>query len=96
MQGNYYTYLYGVPIRLFITGEGELASTEGTTQGDPLAMGMYALAVIPLINSLHHHQLEVPQAWFADDATAAGYAVNTTSTVVEATSLFGPTLWLLF
>ena len=28
---------YGVPIRLFITGEGEIASTEGTTQGDTLA-----------------------------------------------------------
>ena len=63
---------YGAPIRLFVTGEGELASTEGTTQGDPLAMTMYALAVTPLINSLCHHQLDVSQAWFADDATAAG------------------------
>ena len=63
---------YGAPIRLFVTGEGELASTEGTTQGDPLAMAMHALAVIPLINSLRHHQADVSQAWFVDDATAAG------------------------
>ena len=63
---------YGAPIRLFITGEGELASSEGTTQDDPLAMAMYVLALTPLINSLHHHQPDVSQAWFADDATAAG------------------------
>ena len=31
----------------------------------------YALVVTPLINSLCHHQLDVSQAWFADDATAA-------------------------
>ena len=65
-------YIYGAPIRLFITGEGELASTEGTTQGDPIAMAIYALAVTPLINSLCHHQSDVSQTWFADDATAAG------------------------
>ena len=63
---------YGAPIRLFVTSEGELASTEGTTQGDPVAIAMYALAVTPLINSLCHHQPDVSQAWFVDDATAAG------------------------
>ena len=34
---------YGAPIRLFVTGEGKFTSTEGTTQGDPLSMAMYAL-----------------------------------------------------
>ena len=63
---------YGVPIRLFITGEEEIASTEGTTQGDPLAMAMYALAVTPLIRSLRQSQPDVSQVWYADDATAGG------------------------
>ena len=63
---------YGAPVRLFVVGEGELLSTEGTTQGDPLAMAMYALAVVPLIRQLRHAVSEVSQAWFADDATAAG------------------------
>ena len=67
---------YGAPIRLFITGEGELASTEDATQSNPLAMAMYALAVTPLINSLCHHQSDVSQAWFADDATAAGQLIS--------------------
>ena len=61
-----------MPIRLFITGEGEIALTEGTTQGDPLAMAMYALAVTPLIRSLRQSQLDVSQVWYADDATAGG------------------------
>ena len=46
--------------------------SEGTIQGDLFAMAMYALAVTPLIDSLHHHHQNVSQAWFVDDATAAG------------------------
>ena len=35
-------------------------------------MATYAPSQLPpLINSLHYHQSDVPQAWFADDATAA-------------------------
>ena len=42
---------------------------EGTTQGDPLAMPMYALNTIPLIRKLKH---DVKQVWHADDACAVG------------------------
>ena len=40
------------------------------TQGDPLAMAMYAVSTIPLINRLSNENAK--QAWYADDASAAG------------------------
>ena len=46
-----------------------LFSEEGTTQGDPLAMPMYAVATVPLIKRLNS---QVCQVWYADDATASG------------------------
>ena len=39
-------------------------------RGDPLAMAMYVISVLPLINALH--ECDVRQTWFADDATAGG------------------------
>ncbi len=53
---------------LFINGE-TLSSREGTTQGDSLAMAMYALGTLPLISKLQHL---AKQVWYADDATAGG------------------------
>ncbi len=52
---------------LFVDGSS-LLSQEGTTQGDPLALPMYALATIPLIRKLPGTQ----QVWYADDASATG------------------------
>ena len=63
---------YGAPTHLFVTGQGEISSREGTTQGDPLAMSMYALAMVPLIRKLHSTVPDASQVWFADDATAVG------------------------
>ncbi len=59
---------YRVLTVLFMDGE-EIYSREGTTQGDPLAMLMYAIATIPLIKRLPK---SVTQIWYADDATALG------------------------
>ena len=61
------TYLDDV--QLFIDGD-TLLSQEGTTQGDPLAMAMYAVAITPFIKSLEDD--EIKQVWFADDAAAGG------------------------
>ena len=63
---------YRAPIRCIICGDGEITSSQGTTQGDPLAMAMYALAVWPVIGKLKSDAPRVKQAWYADDATGAG------------------------
>ena len=59
---------YRVPSRIFVLGGMEMLSQEGTTQGCPLAMAMYALALVPLVNQLHGL---CKQVWFADDGTGA-------------------------
>ena len=46
-------------------------SAEGTTQGDSLAMGLYALSIQPLITILQAAS-SVMQCWFADDTSGAG------------------------
>ena len=53
---------YRAPIRCIITTR---------TQGDPLAMAMYALAVKPLISNLRSDVPNVKQVWYADDASGA-------------------------
>ena len=54
--------------QLFIDGE-VLLSQEGTIQGDPLAMAMYAIATLPLIHRLDH---QTKQVWYADNTAAGG------------------------
>jgi len=59
---------YRAPTDLFIDSE-VIMSQEGTTQGNPLAMPMYAVATLALIRKLTQ---SVKQSWYADDATAWG------------------------
>ena len=59
------TNCYRSSISLFVQGE-TLLSRESTTQGNPLAIAMFALASVPLIRKVN-----IPgttQAWFTDDA----------------------------
>ncbi len=54
---------------LFVGGD-VMQSMEGTTQGDPLAMAMYAIAIRPLIDRIA--RTSTLQVWFADDAAGGG------------------------
>ena len=56
---------YRSDVNLYI-GYETLLSEEGTTQGDSLAMPMYALGTVPLINVLSDDHIK--QVWCADDA----------------------------
>jgi len=55
--------------KLYIDGN-YLLSQGGTTQGDPLAMPIYALGVVPLIQKLS--VIDVSQMWYADNASTGG------------------------
>ena len=54
---------------LFVGGE-VLFSREGTIQGDPLSMTMFALAIVPLIQKVSTKH--TTQSWFADDSACGG------------------------
>ena len=61
------TNTYRENASLFIDGDR-------TTQGDPLAMAIYAVATVPLIGKLK--SANTKQVWYADDATAGGTLLN--------------------
>ena len=69
----YVTNCYRVHARLFIIGGKELKSREGTTQGDPFGMAVYAIGLTPLLEMMlkitNDHDKMVA---FADDLSAVG------------------------
>ena len=54
-------------------GEPEIIlSKEEVTQGDPLAMALYGIALLPLAEILRERFPDVLQPWYADDAAMQG------------------------
>ncbi|KAI2510018.1 hypothetical protein MHU86_4444 [Fragilaria crotonensis] len=49
-----------------------ILSREGVTQGDPLSMVLYGLALTPLAETIRAAVPTVAQPWYADDAAMAG------------------------
>ena len=62
------TNTYRMASPLFIDNQ-TITSQEGTTQGDPLAMAIYAVALRPLIDRVQNASTQI---WYADDAGASG------------------------
>lgn len=61
------------PYRLFMTGGKEISSNKGTTQGGPVAIGMYVLGLIPLLSSIiNNNKGNLIHLTFAYDLTGAG------------------------
>jgi hypothetical protein len=65
---------------IFRRGSGRLAyvvtGQEGVSQGDPLAMILYGVALLPLVEKLRVAVPEATTPWFADDAAAIGNALD--------------------
>ena len=57
---------------MFLQGAQEpLYSNEGTTQGDPLSMLFYGMALMPLIRKIRDNS-KYTQSFYADDGAACG------------------------
>ena len=77
-MATYVRNCYGTPSRLFITGDKGIASSEGTTQGDPFAMPTYAVGIVPLLSLINEggtntaSASKVKHAAYADDLGGVG------------------------
>ena len=78
---------YRHQIRLVCRRPGKLAlillSREGVTQGDPLSMALYGIALLPLAERLRAAAPSVMQPWYADDAAMMGPSNEVASTMME-------------
>jgi hypothetical protein len=66
-----------------------LLSREGVTQGDPLSMVLYGLALVPLAATLRQAHPEVIKAWYADDGRLQGRLLRVAAAMIDLQRL-GP------
>ena len=77
---------YNAPSPLFVDGK-TLMSQERTTQGDPLVMAMYGVALLPLMKLVKEDT--VIHKWYADDMNAVG-TIEAPKTLHEKLKEHGP------
>lgn len=78
---KYVENTYGEPCDMHIHSANKTSGTvikslEGTTQGDPVAMAMYALGMSALQVLIEHGKTNVKQVAYADDLAGAGKLVH--------------------
>ena len=73
---------------MIILGASDIYYSEGTTQGDNLAMTFYALGTTPLANTLQITSTEVRQVCLADDISGAGSLDDLIMMVIMMVSTF--------
>ena len=72
-KATYINNCHMKPSRLFITGEREISSNEGNTQGDSIVMGMYAVGLMPLLTSIISNNTgNLIHVVFVDDLIGVG------------------------
>ena len=70
---TYINNCYMKPSRLFIAGRKKISSSKGTTQEDLIAMGIYALGLMPLLTSIISNNAgNLIHVAFPDDLTGVG------------------------
>ena len=74
----FHCYRHQVQLIFWQPGKGciVMQSKEGVTQGDPLAMVLYGLTLLPLTEALQEAEPTVLQPWYPDDTAAIGWVLR--------------------